>query len=121
MRERIEAYARELANFKTDFKTYIADKSLPLEQRWNDFEFAVEKDIFVDVKSYYWDSPTLTALGFDSYYDDFNLERYSTMTFTDMIEHLGPAYKDEPVSEENINIIKEEMLASGYSGFEYDW
>jgi len=120
--------------FDADFSFCIKKQSVPLAKRWELFEFAVEKKLFVNINSYAH-SKILESNPNFSWYDDFNIERRETNTFVNIIDMLedkladalDPAYTWTTLDKclcktvEEINALKEEFLASGYSGFTYDW
>lgn len=121
--------------FETEFKSYIKDKKFPLDERWDNFKFACENNIFVNINSCGGDSKILDSYSTFTWYDWFGVNRGNTVIYTDIIEHLeydlGKAldvtYKYKQIdtcllkSQKEIDELKEEILATGYSGFIYDW
>jgi hypothetical protein len=109
--------------FDTEFKAFIKDKSIPLQERWDLFKFACENNLFVNISCWVYHSKLLERTNNFTWYDYFDYERYQTIYFTQVVDHratsltLGQLLK----SQEEINELKEEILASGYSGFVYDW
>ena len=122
--------------FDTEFKAFIKDQSISLEERWDLFKFACENNLFVNIKSFY---PTIKILESNrnfSWYDTYYIERYSTVEFPNIVEiasdNLKEILEDPDYSEdfrdnypiitrEELSQLKEEILATGYSGFVYDW
>ena len=107
------------------FLESLKDKALPLDERWDAFTKLIDANIFVHEAgsgSGYLDEV------FDrnqvSLYDDFHMDRGQTKTFADIWEQMtdeffegGDTYKNEILR----NVWRERVLASGYSGFCYDW
>lgn len=122
--------------FETEFKAFIKDQSIPLEERWDLFKFACENELFVNIKSCY---PTIKILESNhnfNWYDTFYIERYTTVEFTNIVERVSenleeiledPDYSEDfrdnypIITREELVELKEEILATGYSGFVYDW
>lgn len=122
--------------FDTEFKTYIKDKSIPLEERWDNFKFAVENKIFVNINGWVIHLKTLESSRNFSWYDDFGVEKYETVKFERVVERVSdnleeiledPDYSEDfrdnypIITREELNQLKEEILATGYSGFVMDW
>ena len=122
--------------FDTEFKDYIKDKKFPLEERWDNFKFACENKIFVNVESWVVHLKTLESSHNFSWYDDFGVERYETVEFTYIVGRISdnleeiledPDYSEDfrdnypIITREELHQLKEEILATGYSGFEMDW
>ena len=53
-------------------------------------------------------------------YDDFYIEKHETSTFIDILDRIKESDTLSP-SEESIIKWKEEVLASGFASFTYDW
>jgi len=117
--------------FDTEFKAFIKDQSISLEERWDLFKFACENNLFVNVDWSIIRLKTLEANRNFCWYDDFGVEKYQTVEFTSIVESIEEYVeesleeKDEEVypitTREKLNELKEEILATGYSGFVYDW
>jgi hypothetical protein len=122
--------------FDTEFKAFIKDQSISLEERWDLFKFACENSIFVNVNRWAKALKTLEAKPNFTWYDYFYVEKYQTVHFTRIVETIESHLKD--IKEENnpevcyeeiypittcegLIELKEEILATGYSGFVYDW
>lgn len=70
------------------------------------------------------------AKGNLSYYNDFYIEKYQTATPFDIIEHLEDElaqgdkrynFKNYDLTQENIDLLKEEMLEGFVKSWIYDW
>ena len=122
--------------FDTEFKDYIKDKKFPLEERWDNFKFACENKIFVNVESWVVHLKTLESSHNFSWYDNFGFERYETVDFVFVVgritEQLSEIEADNDpeihwrdihtiTTQKQLAELKEEILATGYSGFEMDW
>jgi len=132
--ELLEDRLQNKTAFDAEFSVYIKDQSVPLTRRWELYEYAVEKDLFVNI-NWAGGSKILESNPDFSWYDDFNIERHETSTFVEIIERVEDRLSDalDPActwveldkcpckTVEEINALKEEFLASGYSGFTYDW
>ena len=126
---------REKQTFETEFKAFIKDQSIPLDERWDLFKFACENNLFVNVESCGGDSKILDSHSNFTWYDWFRVDRGNTVIYTEIIEHLeydlrkaldiNYKYKQLDTcllkSQEEIDELKEEFLNTGYSGFVYDW
>lgn len=122
--------------FETEFKAFIKDKKFPLDERWDLFKFACENNLFVNVDSSVIHLKTLERNSNFSWYDDFNVEKYETVEFvyivgriSDNLEEIleDPDYSEDfrdiypIITREELIELKEEILATGYSGFVFDW
>lgn len=125
----------EKQTFETEFKAFIKDKKFPLEERWDLFKFACENNLFVNIKSCYPQIKILERTNNFTWYDYFYVEKYQTVYFPQVIQDLSDRLESslDPENEygniddcllksqEEIDELKEEILATGYSGFVYDW
>jgi hypothetical protein len=122
--------------FETEFKAFIKDKKFPLDERWDLFKFACENNLFVKIESSYSHIRILESNHNSNWYDTFYIERYTTVEFTNIVEEVSetleeileyPDYSEDsrdyyPIrTREELVELKEEILATGYSGFVYDW
>ena len=53
-----------------------------------------------------------------SWYDDFYIERYTTVTAENLVEMM---HEVKEASDSSINEIKEQILQQNLGSFEYDW
>jgi hypothetical protein len=88
--------------------------SAPLQIRWDAY---AQIQPHLKIQSYTWHSD---LLGDISWYDDFNLERYSIMPFDNLVERVEEKNTDDGW-DINIDALKEEIIATGLGGFEEDW
>jgi hypothetical protein len=102
---------------------WLKDTSVPLEDRWQGYTSLVESRL-LDNESGCGDGyinvlgPNLTL------YDDFNIDRHQSTTFPEMYETITDAddeFGGDGYDAANIPKWQETVLASGYSGFTYDW
>jgi hypothetical protein len=121
--------------FDTEFKAFIRDQSISLEERWDFFKFACENNLFVNVDCWLYNSKLLERNNNFTWYDYFYIEKYQTVYFPQVIQDLSDKLESalDPEndyddiedcllkSQEEIDELKEEILATGYSGFVYDW
>jgi hypothetical protein len=121
--------------FDTEFKAFIKDQSISLEERWDLFKFACENNLFVNVDCWLYHSKLLERTNNFTWYDYFYIEKYQTVYFPQVIQDLSDKLESalDPEndyddiedcllkSQEEIDELKEEFLATGYSGFVYDW
>jgi len=97
-------------------KDYLKSSS-PLEARWEVFK-KVYKDLPVGSCYFNLHIPDYEEL---TYYDDLYCDRYQTISFPEIIERLSDDYRDKPVPEDKLNILKERMLQSGDGSCISDW
>ena len=122
--------------FDTEFKAFIKNKNYPLEERWGLFKFACENALFVSLKGSICSLKILEAAHNFSWYDDFYVEKHETVEFTNIVELVeetldeileDPDYSEDLrdvypiITREELIQLKEEILATGYSGFVMDW
>lgn len=121
-------------------KKFFVDKQYTLEQRWDVYNQACSAGVFYDVQTWYPDFKFMKQRDW-TWYDTFNLERYRVQTFVDLvdtivemwwgdmaIEYVDGKYVqiltdkefDEMITKD-LDEIKEEILESGLSEFEFDW
>lgn len=109
--------------FKDVFCERMKDMTIPLTDRWKEFCYAVNNELYSNDRGYIWRSVVAkTELGRELY-DDYE-DRRSYHSFPDIIEYLEEEMECDDDSEytvEFLDRLKEEMLQSGYSGFTYDW
>jgi hypothetical protein len=125
--------ANALVNGKPQLESMLigfANKSIPLDERWEAYSILVKGKVLVNEENY-GDGfigmlVSATSPGMEySMYDDFYTERHESKTFLDILEQIeewGDGYNTELVpTAESLIAWKEHVLASGYSGFTYDW
>lgn len=54
-------------------------------------------------------------------YDDFGIDRYQKVSYSDMLEKLLNEEFVQKQPDDNINAWKEAVLTAGNGSFEYDW
>lgn len=137
MSDNFNIFVTNLSKSKSDYnsgidllKTLLKDKSISLDFRWNAYlEFS---DSF-SVYPYIEELKTFT----DLYYQyscnswPYYAERYQTIEYVDLIDHLNDQLDDLEYYEDMadalranpnlINDLKEDILQTGSSGFQVDW
>jgi hypothetical protein len=116
-----KARAAQKADLNT-LQTMLKDKSKPLDERWDAYVALVENNVLVNNDGY--GDGCIYALAHNlTLYNDFYIDKHETASYPDMYEKI----MDETASENliaarvNIDAWREEVLASGYSSFTYDW
>lgn len=122
----IVAFLNRRENLRGGLTAYFSNTSEPLEERWN--LFIISGNI---LPIHTWVHRVMDIYS-DCLYDDFHIERRETVLFADIDEQVVsnlPADGEEP-DEYNClyfqffqkrDLWREAVLASGYSGFTYDW
>lgn len=113
---------RSFIENKPDISGFLADlqnKSIPLDERWNAFVLLVESGVHNSIAPY-GDGFIDTFGPSVNLYDDLYMERHETKTYPRFLEYIGEAETIETTNEQ-IAEWKEKVLASGNSGFTYDW
>lgn len=109
-----EEIVNEIVAIRNRVQGFVQDLSKPLDERW---------DLFCAVgmgshSSYYVDFKALDEFhGKISWYDDYYLERYSTMK----MDRLVRCFREKNPPEELIVQLKEEILEKFIWSFENDW
>lgn len=122
----VKKQAESLTEFVNDFVKHkllplLADKNLPLDDRWTLFE-ATEH--FLPVAPFYNEE-----LLWEDEYNAFGTERYRTIYFKnryeillDYLDNHSPAEHEEYIEYNGTpDEWRERVLASGYRGCVYDW
>lgn len=125
--------ANALVNGKPQLESMLiafANKSIPLEERWEAYSILVKGNILVNEETYGDGFIGMLVSAANpgaeySMYDDFYTERHESKTFLDILEDIEgwDAEHDENLipTPESLIAWKEHVLASGFSGFTYDW
>lgn len=131
MKDLLYSKVSEKIIFEGVFSEYLKNRSIDLQQRWEDFQFATANKIFNKTKPFIYHSPTLEKVENFTWYDYFGFNKYETILFTKVIEALEERLIecrefDEweyalVKSENDIDQLKEEFLSTGFAGFELDW
>lgn len=96
------------------------DKTKPLEERWALFEECSAAGLLG--KATYGDGFIDTLNRNGTLYDDFYIERYQTVDYTDMYKRiLEDEDEEDEYPQEAIDAWREAVLASGKGSFTYDW
>jgi hypothetical protein len=103
----------------------LTDSGESLDERWGAYTALVKNNILVKNESY--GDGYLNTLGPNlTQYDDFYNDRGVTVQYIDMYDQMLEAdgeYQKDLVEARDNNLAKwqEQVLASGYSSFTYDW
>lgn len=111
--------------------TFLTDQTQPLEERWEAYQVVAD---YLPIDPYITTDCIRGALGeYVSLYDDFRIQRYQTVKYTEFVENLeedlqyaleyrGPEEDVMPYyKREDIDKLRELVLASGKQGFVMDW
>ena len=113
----IENYLKTHENTMLGFKTYLKLTEIPLAERWENY-LLLERMLPIDQYGQINDLPEMKNLSdFDSMYDT---DRYSTNYYSDVIDAFEEL-DDIEFKDVNLDNLKEQMLATGFGGYVYDW
>lgn len=122
MLKRITYFSGQKSELVECLKRYFTDISFSLEDRWDVFSEATSSGVYDHIHNWVWHSSTIEDILGLNWYDDLYTERYQTRHFIDVIEMLEDREDyGTPITKDQIDAIKEEMLKSGYTGFIFDW
>lgn len=126
--DKLKAALAEIEKIKAEllatYQPKLTDKSISLDDRWSMFEQMCAAHLLGNNG---YGSGFLTELAGKprklSLYDNFNVERYETITYLDMYEIIQEDLKDDEdkYEPENIDAWREAVLASGYMSITHDW
>lgn len=108
---------------------YFKDITIPLEERWEVFEYACSSNVYNNISDWIWHNEVIEKDLNLCYYSDLYIDRYQTCHFTYLISALEERLEDPEYKHyygkiptiEQINQVKEDILKSGYVGFIMDW
>jgi hypothetical protein len=126
MENEILAFLNRRENLRADLVLCLTDTSIPLDTRWS--AFLSSEDI---LPIWPWIDRPMDIYS-DCLYDDFCIERHQTATYAEIDEQVcqnsttegeEPGYQAEfwDACYAKRDLWREAVLASGYSGFVYDW
>jgi len=100
---------------KAQLATYITDKNISLDDRWNMFckspmQMRNQEPYIITFK---WENKYKEI----QWYEWFSTDRYATIDMETIIEHMF----DYEHSDEQIEDMKEEILEKNLGSFIYDW
>lgn len=135
---RVQAVTEELRQLRPEFAAFIADKSIPLADRWDTWESAPSE--LKDQQGWivHFNSLPQDFVGYDC---DVNADRYQTVDISRIMENLeekrGMIEDGEPDKDHwshkyylnavdffedySIEAFQEEVLEMNIESFEYDW
>lgn len=125
IRDRLDHITNLMSEVASDFAVVIADKSIPLAERWELFSNAPAE--FRDTDGYIWQPEALKSLGRHPWEYFTFCERYR---YIDLVEIINDNYDLSSADEEQFGVkvtrqvveeLVEEMLQSNTAGFTYDW
>lgn len=111
----LDVIFNKIIEVKPQFEKVIADKTIPLEDRWN---------LFVSAPSQMCNHrPFIQHIHIGgreiSWYDDFGRDRYEEIDMIDAIEWMEDCFEDWGVDQ--VNEMKEYILAHNLRSFTNDW
>lgn len=110
--------------------TFLKDQTQPLEERWEAYKAIAQ---YLTIDPYITNDCIREAFGENtSLYDDFYIEKYQTVKYTEFVENLeenlqvaleyrGPEDVSVDYTREEIDKLRELVLASDKQGFVMDW
>jgi hypothetical protein len=112
---------------------YYTNQNVPIDQRLELFFLSKNEDCYV--RHLPKTTAALKEAGYREicWYDDFHVDRYQKVCYDNLLNTIheyidsGIVYRDNSVltafikNPEILNIMKEEILEQGYTGFENDW
>ena len=120
MQDKIFALNKSIAELKKEFETYIKDKSIPLEERWDLF---VEAPDSLSKMKGWIQHFKIQNLNERIVYEEYS--RNQNCYAVDFIERATDTLTDNDLSSEQIeeisNALKEHFLSKNLKCFQYDW
>ena len=113
---RINVLTNELRKVRCEFATFIADKNIPLDERYALWLSAPE-DLKVTDDSHC--SLDCLPSDFIMYDGPYHAERYSTVDMEDLISNAESGEYDG--LDVDVNAVKEYVLQNNLKSFTYDW
>jgi len=114
MKEKIQAALDVLSSCKAEFKEWVKDKSIPLDERWKLF---IDSKLG-DRKGYYQSFKNFNS---NDYYDKFYWDRHMTIEVDDMYERGCEDNFEYFGSPEKANEFREDVLNKFIYSFNNDW
>lgn len=109
-----EQFNQEAAPFVKE----LTNKDLNLEDRWEMFGQLSELDGVLAEDS--WVCHSIDKYNLE-WYDNFYIERHQDVSYYELEESWTCFVEDGKVTQEQYDEWREEILASGFKGFNYDW
>jgi hypothetical protein len=121
MKDIIAKLKAEIANCAVNFKTYIADTKIPLEDRWE--VFCDAPAVLKREDDYGGFPPIFQKMGWDAIDSKpFYLYKHETMNMADAVQRLEVERSpDDKVTDKLIMELKEEILAANIGFVVMDW
>lgn len=129
--EEIIAYKKAPVELQQRYVAFIADTTVPLDERWEVFKEAPDEWKQHDSWIHHFDFEKQFFHGKISWCDDFYVEKYETVDMVGFIEerledHFAGEYEEEDEEWETIVLpciaaAKEEVLAKNLGSFKFDW
>lgn len=113
MKEKIEDALKVLKECKEEFKQWVKDQSVPLDERWNLF---IQSKLG-DHRHYYERFANFPS---DGYYDDFFWDRHMTITVDNMYE-AGLDREGYLDTQDKADEFREDVLRQFIYSFNIDW
>ena len=119
LKERIDFYLELSKTIHADSIVYLKDTSVNIEDRWKILEDISGKGVLGQDSCGDGFINILDDNG--SLYDDFNTDRYVTLTYKHMYETILEKKEEMNYTDDRILAWRESVLASGTDSFIYDW
>jgi len=122
--------ANALVNGKPQLESMLIafkNPSIPLEERWEAYTILVEGKVLTNVYNSgdgFIDKLVSVTNSDYTMYDDFSVERYETISFTDMYDRLinmEDWNEDSIPTQVSLDAWRETVLSSGYAAVKHDW
>lgn len=110
-------YEAAMSKFTEEFQALIVDKTVSLDERWATFIAAPA--FLKEFDSYGIHLDLEDTFGEISWYDEFNMERGSSITADAILDRIEDMDRED--AEEFAVAMKEELLAKRLGGFTHDW
>ena len=115
--ELIEIYLKNHEDAILGFKIYLKNNEVPLAERWEHY-LLIEKLLSIEPYGQLRDFPEMKE--FSDFEDMYDTDRYTTNYYSDVIEAFEEL-DDKNFKDVNLDNLKEQMLATGFGGYVYDW
>lgn len=121
-------YMDSINEYMGNIKAGLADTSIDLDSRWYFYDLLVKAGVLREIEAY-GDGFIDTLNESMTLYDDFSYERRERVCYLEMYQSIQENFGDEDawnehwksVTQEGVNAWREQVLASGFAGFCYDW
>ncbi len=106
----LKDWVKRMVTIRNEMIAYMNDETVPLDARWEVFEYLITHGVGV-----YDDTNDVDLCGSYPYMDIIGMEYGETVSFVGYVDRLYC----QGISDSEIDKIKNQLIHSGYSGFEY--